>query len=168
MRLIIIDFTKLYNMLCFHHYNHCCFKYHPSTIPNNKLLMPNHSPQLLLKSNCYFQILLLLHYYSSHWNTQTIYNTNVKANKYHMMLISMLTKTLPAAGAEVHWKHRSIRRIKRPKQSMLALLAHIQKWIKVDREMRSKWERDRAREGRRREWGGWLGPASNPTCHSSV
>lgn len=48
----------------------------------------------------------------------------------------------------------------------VALLAHTQKWMKVNREMRSKWEGERGREKER--VGGGKPRSSDPTVHSSA
>lgn len=122
-----------------------------------------------MSNYCSTVLKYLLYYCSTTAHTETPKQsvTGVsKQNKSHMMLISRLIKTLPAAGAAVQWKHRSIRRIKRPKESMLALLAQTQKWINVDGEMRSKWERERETEKEREREGGrggetdWIPPAT--------
>lgn len=142
------------------------YKYHFLHISLSSPLIYN---KLSMSNYCSTVLKYLLYYCSTTAHTETPKQsvTGVsKQNKSHMMLISRLIKTLPAAGAAVQWKHRSIRRIKRPKESMLALLAQTQKWINVDGEMRSKWERERETEKEREREGGrggetdWIPPAT--------
>lgn len=92
-------------------------------------------------------------------NPNSLQNPLTKQNKSHMMPISMVINTLPAAGAALHWKHRSIRRMKRPSESMLALWAQTEEWMNValerwgasGREMEGKkWERGQKEAGERK------------------
>lgn len=90
----------------------------------------------------------------------SLQNPLTKQNKSHMMPISMEINTLPAAGAALHWKHWSIRKMKRPNESMLALCAQTVEWMNVaqrDEEQVAKRWREKVRErgqkgGRESAW----------------
>lgn len=78
-----------------------------------------------------------------------------------MMPISMEINTLPAAGAALHWKHRSIRKMKRPNESMLALCAHTGEWMNVaNRDEEQVAERWREKSKRGEKKGGGKAPGS--------
>lgn len=96
-------------------------------------------------------------------NPNSLQNPLTKQNKSHMMPISMVINTLPAAGAALHRKHRSIKRMKRPSESMLALCAQTEERMNVARrdeeQVAERW-REKSERGGKSGGGGGKVPGS--------